>query len=69
MKKLELYQCEICGTQYSHKQDCKHCENSHIRPKSISGTKYNAKNVGSSDGLPVKITVLFENGVYADYRR
>ena len=69
MKKLELYQCEICGTQYANKKDCKDCEDSHIRTKCISGTKYNAKNIGSNDGLPVKITVTFENGVCADYRR
>ena len=69
MKKLELYQCEICGTQYKDKIVCEECEKSHIKPYSISGMKYYAKNVGSSDGLPVKITVTFENGHTADYRR
>ena len=69
MKKLELYQCEICGTQYKNKAECQFCEKSHIIPKYIIGAKYNAKNVGSSDGLPVKITVTFENGHTADYRR
>ncbi len=68
MKELKLYQCEICGTQYAEKKKCQDCEKSHVKPKSISGTKYNAMNVGG-DGLPVKITVTFENGKTAQYRR
>lgn len=69
MKKLELYQCEICGTQYKNKQECQSCEKSHIKPVRISGTKWNAKNAGCTDGLPIKVTVVFENGVTAEYRR
>lgn len=69
MKKLELYQCEVCGTQYAEIMKCKDCEKSHVKPKCISGMKYNPMNVGSNDGLPIKITVTFENGKTATYRR
>lgn len=69
MKKLELYQCEICGTQYKDKAECVECEKSHVPGTKIIGYKYTPKNVGSKDGLPVKITVKFENGKTADYRR
>ena len=69
MKELKLYQCEICGTQYKSKVDCKNCESSHIKPVKVSGAKWNAKNVGCTDGYPVKVTVTFEDGKTADYRR
>lgn len=69
MKKLELYQCEVCGTQYKSKQECLACETSHIRPVRIGGAKWNAKNVGCSDGLPLKVTIVFENGATAEYKR
>lgn len=26
MKKIDLYQCEICGTQFKSKEDCVKCE-------------------------------------------
>ena len=69
MKKVELYQCEVCGTQYKHKGECEECEKKHVRYTRITGAKYNAQNVGSNDGLPVKVTIQFENGKSADYRR
>ena len=69
MKELKLYQCEVCGTQYKDKLYCKNCEMSHVKPIEISGAKWNPKNVGNDDGLPVKITVKFGNGKTATYRR
>ena len=69
MKEVKLYQCEICGTQYKEKLKAKDCEASHIKPVKISGMKFNSMNCGSGDGLPVKITVTFENGACVDYRR
>ena len=68
MKELNLYQCEICGTPYSSKVTCRACEASHIKIKGICEAKYNAVNMGG-DGLPIKITIEFENGKKARYRR
>ena len=68
MKELKLYQCEICGTQYSSKVTCEHCESIHIIPKAIYETKYTPVNMGG-DGLPTKIIIEFENGKKAQYRR
>ena len=31
MKKLELFQCEICGEQYAIEDICKRCESNHIQ--------------------------------------
>lgn len=69
MKKLELYQCDLCGTQYRSRLECKNCEKSHRRPTGVLDARWNAKNVGSSDGYPVKVSVMFDNGVSVDYRR
>lgn len=69
MKKLELYQCEVCGARYSDKKACEACEESHVKTARITGARYTPNKAGNSDGLPVKVTVLFENGKCADYRR
>lgn len=69
MKEVMLYQCEVCGTQYKDKRKATECERSHNKPVRISGMKFNSMNCGSSDGCPVKITVVFENGACVDYRR
>jgi hypothetical protein len=69
MKKIELYECGVCKTRYGYKADAIACEKSHIIPVEIIGTKYNGKNVGNQDGLPVKITVRFQDGKQAEYRR
>ena len=69
MKKLELYQCDICGTNYKSKEECKKCEEHHVKVGEIIDAKYNAMDRGSFDGLPVKISVKFANGKIAQYRR
>lgn len=37
MRKLELYQCEVCGIQYKDEKDCKACEDSHVKAIRITG--------------------------------
>ena len=69
MKKIELYECGVCKTRYGNKTDAIACEKSHITPIGIIETRYTAKNVGNQDGLPTKITVRFQNGKQAEYRR
>lgn len=68
MKELKLYQCEICGTQYKVKNECKECEKRHIKPKKINGTRYlNFKD--NNKGYPVSISVEMEDGVTITYKR
>lgn len=67
MKKLELYVCEVCGTQYKEKVECQNCEKSHIRPVQITGEKYMAKNCNGE--YPVHITVRMADGKSITYKR
>ena len=65
MKKLELYQCEICGIQYKSKSECQTCEKSHVKPVQIIGTRF----VKQNGAYPVSITVKMEDGKNATYKR
>ena len=68
MKKLELYECEICGTRYKDRLECERCEEHHRHNLRIIAARYNAHDQGSDDGFPVKITVT--DGIkQAVYRR
>ena len=40
MKKLELYQCEVCGTQYKSKLECTECETRHMKELRIVKSRY-----------------------------
>ena len=40
MKKLALYVCEICGTQYSDQRECVKCEKRHKQNLSVKGMRY-----------------------------
>ena len=68
MKKLELYQCDICGTNYKDKETCRKCEEHHNTNGIIVDAKYNAMDRGSTDGCPIQISVKFKNGKIATYR-
>lgn len=67
MKKIDLYQCEICGTQYKEKWKCQDCEKSHIKPVQITGTKYMPKNCNGE--YPIHITVKMADGKSITYKR
>ena len=67
MKKIDLYQCEICGTQYKEKLKCQECEKSHVRPVQIIGEKYMQKSC--SGEYPVHITVRMADGKTVMYKR
>lgn len=67
MKKIELFVCEICGTQYSSKLACESCEKSHKIPVKIVRQRYvDPKNHG---GYPVSVTIEFNNGEQLVYKR
>lgn len=67
MKKVELYVCETCGTQYKEKIKCSECEKSHIRPAQIIGWKYMPKTFNG--GYPIHITVRMADGKDITYKR
>ena len=68
MKRIELFQCEICGTQYEVKGKAEECEKSHIRPLNFEKCWYAPKNMVES-GYPVTIDVQFKDGITIRYRR
>lgn len=68
MKRIELLQCEICGTQYKLKREAEECEKSHIRPLTIENCRYMPKNM-VDNGYPVTIDVQFKDGITIRYRR
>ena len=67
MKKIDLYVCEVCGTQYKEKVKCQNCEKSHVRPVQITGEKYTAKDCNGA--YPVHITVTMADGKSITYKR
>ena len=67
MKKIDLYQCEICGTQYKEKYKCQECEKSHVKPLRIIDEKYMPKNCNGE--YPVHITVRMANDKTVMYKR
>ena len=73
MKKIEVYQCELCGAQYKSEEECKECENYHIKPVSVVCAKWLPKGFlkddPKADGLPLKVSVTFEDGTTLDYKR
>ena len=68
MKKLELYQCELCGTKYNDKIKCENCEKSHKAPVKVVGQRYISKEF-NNEGFPVSVTILFNDGQTATYER
>lgn len=67
MKECKLYQCEICNTQYKVKNECKMCEDNHIKPESIKRCKYHAEK--NSKNYPDTIVVLMKDGKEIKYKR
>lgn len=67
MKKIDLYVCEICGTQYKEKEKCQECEKNHIRPVQIIDEKYMPKNCNGE--YPIYIVVKMEDGKTIMYKR
>lgn len=69
MKKLELYICEVCGTQYKDKNQCVQCEKHHAQTLTIIDKRYLSAAQDES-GMPMTITVRDErNGKIYTYKR
>ena len=67
MIECKTYQCEFCKTQYKVKNECKMCEDNHIKPESIKRCKYHVEK--NSKNYPDTITVLMEDGKEIKYKR
>ena len=70
MKKIELFQCEICGTQFKEKADCVKCEQNHESGRDLRIT--NARFLPftqDASGMPITITLMGKNGKMHKYRR
>ena len=68
MKKLELYQCEVCGIQYKNKEDCEKCEKEHQKELNIVQTRY-LPYTRDKTGLPITITLMGLDGMQYTYKR
>lgn len=64
MKEIKLYQCEYCHTQYSDKDNCRKCEESHRARAEIKKMKFVAKQE-----FPVTVDIEFPNGAIITYKR
>lgn len=67
MKKLELYVCEKCGTQYTSKAQCEQCEKGHKTGLTITDARY-LPYTRDETGMPVAIDVTACGKVYR-YKR
>lgn len=72
MKKIELYKCEVCGTQYNDKEACKMCEQGHVTQDRflhrITKVRYLPITQDNS-GLPITITIIGTDGCHYTYKR
>ena len=68
MKERKLYECEICHTNYSNKEECKKCEVSHKADLKIVGMRFAAYKDNRA-GFPTSIEVIAPNGERAIYKR
>lgn len=69
MKKMALYVCEVCGTQYSDKEKCVQCEKQHRQKLTIVGARYLPFTQDQS-GMPVSITITNDvDGKSYTYKR
>lgn len=68
MKKLELYQCEVCGTQYKSELECTECETRHMKELRIVKSRYLPFTQDRS-GIPTTITLMGPDGRHYTYKR
>lgn len=57
MKKIELYECEICHTKYNEKQRAQNCEKAHVKALEIKDCIFN-----NDAKYPFKLLIKFEDG-------
>lgn len=68
MKKLEQYQCEVCGTVYNNRAAADLCEKNHKTVTGIVGTRHQPRGVNMK-GYPLSIDVKMSDGTIITYKR
>lgn len=68
MKKIEFYQCEICGTKFKSKLECAECEGRHMKELRIVKSRYLPFTQDRS-GMPTTITLMGPDGKHYTYKR
>ena len=68
MKQKILYTCEYCNVDYANKIDAEKCESNHKTNFKIASKRYLPYKSDKS-GLPISITIEFENGNREIYKR
>lgn len=67
MKEKILYVCDICGTEYSTKEEAEECEKNHVTKIEVIQCNHLSVKV-CKDGFPTKITVQSADGRERKYR-
>lgn len=68
MKKVSLYVCEMCSSQYNDEAKAKECEKNHKKCVNVSSARY--LSIGNDkSGYPLSLTVLMDDGVHVTYKR
>lgn len=68
MKKIDLFRCDVCGTQFSEKQLCEKCEQRHVKELQIVKSRYLPITQDAS-GMPTTITLMGPDGKHYVYKR
>lgn len=68
MKKLEFFQCEVCGTQFKSKEECAKCEKGHRKEVCIVKARY-LPYTHDGSGMPTAITLAGPDGRHYTYKR
>ena len=68
MKRVDLYICEVCGTEYADKAQCKRCEKGHKEPKEITGIHHKPLTKDAT-GYPESIDVQMSDGKTVEYKK
>lgn len=63
MKKLELYECEYCKTQYKEENDALECESRHTTVDHIGECRYIA-----SAQYPISVEIRMSDGSHRIYK-
>lgn len=67
MKKIELFVCDHCGTQYDTQEQCKLCESTHCPPKEIKLCRYMPYK--SAKRYPIMVQIEMSDGKMVTYKR
>ena len=62
MKKVWIYICDICGERFQSQEECKRCENGHMKPENI--LKYTFPRAGR---YPSMISVQMDDKTVCYY--